>query len=51
MKASNVTAVSEKQGVQLFKDVCSDIDKALENFMSSITALNVQNVCILVIDA
>ena len=51
MEASNVTTTSEKKGVQLCKEVHIDIDKALKNFMSSITTLNVENVSIMVIDA
>lgn len=51
MEASNVTTTSEKKGVWLCKEVHIDIDKALKNFMSSITTLNVENVSIMVIDA
>lgn len=48
MEASNVTTTPEKKGVQLCKEVHTDIDKALKNFMSSITTLNVENVASLV---
>ena len=51
MEASNVTTTSEKKGVWLCEEVHIDIDKALKNFMSSITTLNVENVSIMVIDA